>query len=286
MRIRLILLLTIALGAASGAAYLTQSWLNAERAARAEVKTDREPRQPTVEVLVATKDLGAGRIVKRGDLEWQAWPEGGLSDSYMLKSEDVKPDELDGTVLRRSLPQGTPVTEEIVVRPGDRGFLAAMLGEGMRAVSVPVDAAAGLAGLVYPGDHVDVILTHEIDNDQTDADADRRASETVLNDIRVLALDQRTADDEGKRTVAKTATLEVTPREAERISLAKSMGTLKLSLRPVVRNGETPSPVPSSIAASQMSGFVKVTDGSGDEKHEVSVIRGDKAAERSFETGS
>ncbi|SDF83389.1 pilus assembly protein CpaB [Limimonas halophila] len=285
MRIRLILLLTIALGAASGAAYLTQSWLNAERAARAEVKTDREPEQPTVQVLVATKDLSAGRILKDDDLRWQAWPEGGLSDSYMLKSEKADP-ELEGTVLRRSLPQGTPVTDKIVVRPGDRGFLAAMLGEGMRAVSVPVDAAAGLAGLVYPGDHVDVILTHEIDKDQANAKADRRASETVLSDIRVLALDQRTADDEGKRTVAKTATLEVTPRQAERISLAKSMGTLKLSLRPVVRDGETPADDASAIAASQMSGFVHVPSRASDDKHEVSVIRGDKAAKRSFETGS
>jgi len=285
MRIRVILLLLIAFGAASGAAYLTQSWLNAERAAHAEVKTDREPRANRVKVLVATKDLGAGRILKSDDLQWQAWPEGGLSDSYMLKSEKAEPD-LQGTVLRRSLPQGTPVTDQVVVRPGDRGFLAAMLGEGMRAVSVPVDAASGLAGLVYPGDRVDVILTHEIDKDQTDAKIERRASETVLNDIRVLALDQRTADDEGKRTVAKTATLEVTPRQAERISLAKRMGTLKLSLRPVTGEDGTSEPAPSATAANQISRLVRVPDGEEEADHEVKVIRGNATDKRSFETGS
>jgi len=104
----------------------------------------------------------------------------------------------------------------------------------MRAISVPINATTGISGFVFPGDRIDLLLTHSIRGDKA-TDAVRRASETVLSDIRVLAVDQRTDDAEGKAALAKTATLEVTPTQAEIIAVANEMGRLSLSLRSLAR---------------------------------------------------
>jgi len=111
------------------------------------------------------------------------------------------------------------------------------LAKGHRALSVPVNAASGISGLIFPGDRVDLILSHVI-KAEDGGGKERKASETVLSDIRVLALDQRTDDVDGERVIAKTATLEVDPKEAEKLSLAQKLGDLSLSLRPIARTGD------------------------------------------------
>ena len=161
--------------------------------------------------------------------------------SYTWNVYRIGRDDLLGAVVRAGMVDGEPITDRRVVRPGDRGFLAAMLASGHRALSVPVNAASGISGLISPGDRVDVILSHTIKEDGAGPNQ-RKASETMLSDIWVLALDQRTDDVDGERVVAETATLEVAPKEAEKLSLAQKLGALSLSLRPIARAGDPKEP--------------------------------------------
>jgi pilus assembly protein CpaB len=133
---------------------------------------------------------------------------------------------------------GQPVTRGALVGPQDRGFLAAALGPGMRAVTVPVNSSTGVAGFVFPGDHVDLVLTQQV---QGGGDGPPlKVSETIVRNIRVLATDQRFTDkDADGKQVIKTftnVTLEVTPRIAEKIAVAQSVGALSLSLRSIADN--------------------------------------------------
>jgi pilus assembly protein CpaB len=152
---------------------------------------------------------------------------------------------LMGSVARQSLPAGVPIARSTIVQPGDRGFLAAVLPKGMRAITIPISEVAGLHGLALPGDRVDIILTYTVAA-EGQGGRDIHASETVVSNLRVLAMDQRLGPapakvdedgDAGASPVASTATLEVTPRQAEMITLATQLGTLSLALNSV-RDGE------------------------------------------------
>lgn len=259
MRARLVFLIATSLGLAGGAAFMTQSWLQSERQQPQAKQAPRQvaPESLTTKVLVAADHLPAGAILKPENLRWQAWPEDGVNEKYIVKKPDASPD-IEGAVVRQSLASGEPLTERRVARPGDRGFLAAMLKPGHRAITVPINASTGLSGLIYPGDRVDVILTHTIDKDQSATGTARRASETVLSDIRVLALDQRTDGADQERQVAETATLELTPKEAERISLGQQLGTLSLSLRPIAREMKETTDTGSYTVDNQVSAIVTV----------------------------
>jgi pilus assembly protein CpaB len=142
-------------------------------------------------------------------------------------------DKLLGTVVRHAITAGEPVTQGSLVAPGDRGFLAAALGPGMRAITVPVNASAGVAGFVFPGDHVDLVLTQSVTGGGDGPPL--KVSETIVRNVRVLATDQRVSNknDDGKIEVKTFAnvTLEVTPSIAEKVAVAQSVGTLSLSLR-------------------------------------------------------
>lgn len=240
MNIRTIGLLVFALVAAVVTAYFTRGWLNAQRAPAVAVAAAAQT-DPLPHVLVAKHNLPAGLMLEPSDMRWQAWPDESLASSYVIKGE-ASPEDFAGSVVRKGIAPGQPVTEERVVKAGERGFLAAMLESDMRAVSVPVNAASGIAGLIFPGDRVDVILTHTFSRRDGDEGLARRASETVLKNIRILAVDQRTDHPEDKPALAKTATLEVTAKQAEMISMATEIGRVSLSLRSL-RNagGETQS---------------------------------------------
>ncbi|MBK1696279.1 Flp pilus assembly protein CpaB [Rhodovibrio salinarum] len=249
MRPRVIVLTALSLAIAGGAAVMTNNWLQQQQGQATQAAVAPAPVDVPEEtrILVANGALKAGTILKSEHLRWQAWPEDGLLEAYVVRGQGSEDqalsgrDDLLGAVVRASMVNGEPVTDARVVRPGDRGFLAAMLSEGHRALSVPVNAASGISGLIFPGDRVDVILSHSI-RQNGDSRNERKASETVLSDIRVLALDQRTDDVEGERVVAKTATLEVDPKEAEKLSLAQKLGDLSLSLRPIAREGDPEAP--------------------------------------------
>lgn len=229
MSVRNILLLLFAVLAAGGTALVARGWMNSERAAMAAHQKPAAA-QPAQFVLVAKTNLPVGRFVKAEDFRWQGWPEGTLAPSYLVKGKRG-PEELAGAVVRAGLVAGEPVSDARLVKPGERGFMAAVLEPGMRAVSLSVNATSGIAGFVFPGDRVDLLVTHTV---ATDAGAQRKsalATETVLKDLRVLAIDQKTDDQDNKPLLAKTVTFEVTPKQAEIVRVAARLGSLSLTLR-------------------------------------------------------
>lgn len=193
--------------------------------------------QPTgPRVLVAKRALTAGTIITADALGFQPWPEELVKDAYFIDGE-ADMEKLLGTVVRFPITAGEPVTQGSLVSPGDRGFLAAALGPGMRAVTVPVSAMTGVAGFVFPGDRVDLVLTQTVDGEGQAL----RAAETVIRNLRVLATDQTTettTDENGKTVVTafRTVTLEVTPKIAEKVAVAQTIGTLSLALRSLADN--------------------------------------------------
>ncbi|WP_347302012.1 Flp pilus assembly protein CpaB [Croceibacterium sp. TMG7-5b_MA50] len=192
-----------------------------------------EAPQPTgPRVLVARRALPVGTIISADAVSFQPWPSELVQDAYFTEG-DAPIDKLLGTVVRHPVTAGEPVTQGSLVKPGDRGFLAAALGPGMRAVTVDVSARTGVAGFVFPGDRVDIILTQSVSGEGQPL----RATETIMRNVRVLATDQSTASttEDGKTVVQtfRTATLEVTPRMAEKIAVAETIGTLSLSLRSI-----------------------------------------------------
>ncbi len=187
-------------------------------------------------VLVAQRALPVGTIITADALGFQLWPEELVKDAYFLDGE-ADMNQLLGTVVRYPVTAGEPVTQGSLVSPGDRGFLAAALGPGMRAVTVPVSAISGVGGFVFPGDRVDLMLTQTVKGDE---DTALQAAETILRNLRVLATDQATDTEtvEGKTVVraVRTVTLEVTPKIAEKVAVAQTVGTLSLSLRSIADN--------------------------------------------------
>ena len=193
--------------------------------------------QPGPDILVATKPLPVGTIIDPSSFRFQPWPKDLVDNAYYIKGKfDMA--KLSGTVVRSTITVGQPITNGALVSPGDRGFLAAALGPGMRAVTFPVagvNGSSGVAGFVFPGDRVDMVLTQTIVGGQG---LPLKTSETIVRNLRVLATDQHTngtVDDKGARTILPftNVTVESTPRIAEKITVAQTLGTLSLSLRSI-----------------------------------------------------
>ena len=194
-----------------------------------------EPQGP--KVLVAKRGLPVGTIITADAIGYQLWPQEMVQDAYFIDGE-ADMSKLLGTVVRNPITAGEPVTQGSLVAPGDRGFLAAALGPGMRAITVPVSEKTGVGGFIFPGDRVDVMLTQTINGAEGQS---LNTAETVLKNLRVLATDQSTettTDENGKTVVQafRTVTLEATPRIAEKITVAQTIGALSLSLRSIADN--------------------------------------------------
>lgn len=214
-------------------------------------------------VLVAKRGLPVGTIITADAVGYQLWPEEMVKDAYFVDGESDMA-KLLGTVVRHAVTAGEPVTQGSLVAPGDRGFLAAALGAGMRAVTISVSARTGVAGFIFPGDQVDLMLTQAVSGEG--GGAPLRATETFLRNVRVLATDQSTestTDETGKTVVRqfRTVTLEVTPKIAEKIQVAQTIGTLSLSLRSIADNQ-------TDLERALASGAVDVPDGASHEEEE------------------
>jgi pilus assembly protein CpaB len=189
-------------------------------------------------VLVAKKALPVGTLIDADSLTFQPWPKELMQGAYYV---DGQPDakNLAGTVVRYAIAAGQPITRGSLVGPQDRGFLAAALGPGMRAVTVPVNVTTGVAGFIFPGDHVDIVLSQQVSGGGDGPPL--KVSETIIRNVRVLATDQRvTSKDEDGKTPVRTfsnVTFEVTPKLAEKIAVAQSIGQLSLSLRSLADTG-------------------------------------------------
>ena len=247
-----LILLVVALVVAVGTAFAARSILTGASAPSAEATQVDAQKGP--KVLVAQRALPVGTIITADAVSFQAWPKEMVQDAYFLDGEaDMA--KMVGTVVRHAITAGEPITQGALVAPGDRGFLAAALGPGMRAVTITVSAKTGVAGFVFPGDRVDLMLTQTV-NGEGDS---LKAAETILKNLRVLATDQSTESEttEGGKTVVhsfRTVTLEVTPRIAEKIAVADTIGTLSLSLRSIADNQ-------SELDRAIANGSVKVPEG-------------------------
>lgn len=207
---------------------------------------------PTIEILVAAKPLSIGDTLDESATRWQTWPENAVFPGAVIRSNLDDPDAavpLEGQV-KRPVAEGEPLTSSALVDADKGNFIAATLHEGMRAMAVTVDAETSVGGFVTPGDYVDVILTHSVrlPSDDNIQDASKTVisqmtAQTILEHIRVLAVDQQAKEPEEIK-LFKTVTLEVSPKQAEKLALAGAMGDLSLSLRrlgdtAVYNSGET-----------------------------------------------
>jgi pilus assembly protein CpaB len=235
MRIVIIGVVVAALAVAGITAGLIKRYLSGQRngeTAVAEVDT-----VGVINILVATRDLPAGTIIGENEFAWSKWPEDKTKKDFFGEGEGVL-DGLKGKVIRRSIGTGEPLTRGRVFTPGEGSHMAGILRAGMRAVSIEVDAVSGVSGFVSAGDKVDVFLyqIREIrGSGQGGGRERRRYAEPVLMNVQVLAVDQTVSDLGGDATLSKTATLEVTPKQAEVIAVAREMGKLSLALHSLAR---------------------------------------------------
>ena len=225
---RILILAVVALGLAVGTGLLVQGWMKAQRDAILASIPKKQPQRADFRILVAKRTLPAGLLIKPRDLEWRAWPKRGIVKTYAVEGRQKLQDYI-GAVVRKGIAIGEPISVGRIVRPGERGFMAAVLSPGMRAISIKIGPTTGIAGFVFPGDRVDLLLTQR--RGGGNKSRVERFSETMLEGVRILAMDQNTNDENGKARLAKTATLEVTPKQAEIIAIAVELGKLSFSLR-------------------------------------------------------
>jgi pilus assembly protein CpaB len=262
MRARSLLLLTVAIFLAGGTAWLTQKFLAAQRLAQMTQSAPPAP-APARSVLIARAGLKRGQILRPEELIWQVWPDGAIDKNYLELGGPRTPEAFAGWVVKNPVAAGEPITEEKIIAPGDRGFLAAVLTPGMRAISVPVTVTSGISGFIFPGDRVDLVLSYPVPSptgsklDGGGKEYEHKASQTVLRDVRVIGIDQRLDGKPGEAVVAHTATLEVTPKQGEIIALASEIGKVSLTLRSLVPapedGGESAEPPPDSRLADATS---------------------------------
>jgi pilus assembly protein CpaB len=244
MKAARVVVLTVAIAAGGVAALL---------AGRSEKPPEVKPAdavvQPTtIDVLVAKGDIPMGTALAPGDLQWQAWPTSASSGNFIRKNERPQAlEDMSGLIARAPFIAGEPIREAKLVNAKGSGFMAAILPSGMRAVSTQISPETGAGGFILPNDRVDVILTRRDSNPDAKNSAETRTSETILKNIRVLAIDQNVEDKNGQKVVVgKTATLELAPGQAETLVLSQQIGTLSLTLRSVTDASKSDTPDESS----------------------------------------
>jgi pilus assembly protein CpaB len=228
MNVMRIAILGVAAIAAGAAAFLVRGLLGG---GTSEVQANIPEPIEVVQVLVASERIEPGRVLTQDSVRWEDWPESSAAPE--LITSDAHPDIeefVKDAVARAPLIAGEPIAEQKLARVGSGTFMAANLKPGTRAVSIPVSVESGAGGFILPNDRVDVILTRELP-ETPEGEAVFQAS-TILNDVRVLAIDQVLRQEEDQEyVVARTATLELAPPQSELIAQAQATGTLSLALR-------------------------------------------------------
>jgi pilus assembly protein CpaB len=190
----------------------------------------------TVDVLVAASDIALGQTISGNEFRWQTWPAASASGNFVRRND--KPDavtQLSGSIARSSFSAGEPIRESRLIKGQGSGYMAAILPSGMRAVATDVTPETGAAGFILPNDRVDVILSRRDREAEKAAGVEVHSSETILSNVRVLAIDQAVEEKAGQRAViGKTVTLELTQRQAETLVVSRTMGQLSLALRSLV----------------------------------------------------
>lgn len=200
------------------------------------------PPTPMADVLVAAAELPMGQVLQAADLRWQPWPDAALSPGYITRKDMPKGlEETAGATLRSGFLAGEPIRQQKLVRP-ESGFMAAILPQGMRAVAIVTDTRGtnSAGGFILPNDRVDVIRTYRDEATSRTTGSDVQVSQIILKDVRVLAVGQLIQEKNGTNVVTgETATLALTPSQAETITLAQKVGSLSLALRSLADAGRT-----------------------------------------------
>jgi pilus assembly protein CpaB len=237
---------------------------------------------PTLSYLVAAHPLPPGTLERDSDLTVKTVPREQLPAGAIVDSPEGRA-QLTGALVQHYVETGTPIRLEDVLRPRDRGFLAAVLAPGTRAVSIAVDPVSGVGGLIWPGDRVDVILTQEIPTAGTSAK--RVVGETVLSDVRVVAVDQDivqgaspTAGISGR--LASTVTVQATEDQAERLTVAGRLGRLSLAIRAVGSSPSRGGGAMPMVTGEDVSPALMQAGGVAGSR--VEVIQGDQHSEVTF----
>ncbi len=226
-----LMILGVAVAAAGGAGYVAKNMV----AVPPPVAVEAGPQKPQIalqDVLVLSGDVPMGGVLG-SNLKWEAWPSDGVNANFITRANEPEAvDKLKGSVARMSMYAGEPLRRSKLVGEG-QSFMSSILPSGMRAVATSINADTSAGGFILPNDFVDVIMTRKADAGQGGSGY---ITETILKNIRVLAIDQTIQEDEeGKKTrVGQTATLELTPEQAEIITVAQQMADrLTLALRPI-----------------------------------------------------
>lgn len=221
------------------------------------VQADAPPPAAVVRIFVSTQPLQAGTLLKDADIREQEVPVASVKEGSFV-ADDNNRAEVRGAMVRRYLEAGQAIMRPDILRPRDRGFLAAVLAPGTRAVSIAVDATTGASGLISPGDIVDIILAQEFARGETSA-GKRVVAETVLNTVRVIAVDQQIAQGapsaamlggSSPSRVASTISLQVTPEQAAKLVVAERLGRLTLVVRSIEAD-PAPHSVPTTVAGAE-----------------------------------
>jgi len=246
-----IVVLTIAVCAGGVAAYLASG---SDPKPVAEQPTQMD----TTDVLVARADIPLGHTVTPDDMQWQSWPSATASSSFVRRSDRAEAmSQIVGSIARAPFLAGEPIRETKLVKGNGSGFMAAILPTGMRAISTEISPETGAGGFILPNDKVDVILTKREKAADKAGATDIIEAQTILINVRVLAIDQTVEEKNGQKVVVgKTATLELKPEQAESLARARQSGTLSLALRSLVDAGQ-----------------IDVNDDAGGKRDSVNVIR-------------
>lgn len=235
MKAARLIVLGVALAAGGVAA-----WLASGTRAPEAPKEAAAPPLATVDVLIAKSDLVTGQVIGPSDFGWQAWP-AATSGGFIKKTD--RPDavaQFVGAVVRTPLASGEPIRDTKVVMAKSNGFMAAILPHGMRAVSLDVSPDTGAGGFILPNDHVDVLLTRRDKVAEKTSGIEKYVTETILKNVRVLAIDQVLGEKDGQKVViGKTATIELNPRQTETLALSHQLGSISLALRSLVDSPST-----------------------------------------------
>lgn len=229
MRAARLVVLGVAVAAGGVAAYLASSHKPAPEAPKAPLVQQIE----TVDVLVAKSDLSRGEVIDAHDIGWQVWPKAAANSNFIQKT--ARPDaiaQFTGGIVRVPVAAGQPIYDPMVVFAKGSGFLAAVLPKGMRAVALDITPESDAGGFILPEDHVDILLTRHDKAAEKATGSEKIVADTILRNVRVLAVDQNVEEKSGTRVVVgRTATVELAPQQAEALARSRLLGTLSLSLR-------------------------------------------------------
>jgi len=247
--VRIAIVIIIAGIAAIGLAFLAQSMMAPKTPVA--VVAPPPPPKPMAQVLIAKRDLPIGLRLTAADLTWQAWPLDALNANFI--TDGAAPEAsasgagkiaqdagratsnlvmgaspiqaFEGAIVKEAIAKGEPIMARKIARAGQTGYLAVVLQPGMRAMAVPVTSETGAGGFILPGDRVDVLQA------RTPEGGKGFVTETLMQNVRVLAIDQTTESKEAKSVVGATATLEIPAQDMEVLARGKAQGEMILALR-------------------------------------------------------